>query len=93
MQRASHSDQLAARDFIQSIMEQGTDDVTSVEIVRERAASMSTAALELVGRVLGVGDAVECSAVMVKLNTHTLCGLQAQLGCMGCMGMEHHPGR
>lgn len=58
--------------------------------LQERADCMSDAALEIVGKVLGAGGAAECRAQVANLDGLTLQTLQEQLGCMG---LEHRPGR
>ena len=91
MERASSREQKAAHDLIQAIMAHDVrhSDVALLDI-RGRASNLSTAALEVVGRVLGIGGAAECSHMMECLNAQTLVRMQEQLGCMG---MEHRPGQ
>ena len=91
MQRASRVDQAAARDFIQAAMSGDKENLSAnVRTLQECAAGMSDAALEIVGKVMGAGGAAECRTQVQNLNGVTLQALQEQLGCMG---LEHTPGR
>jgi hypothetical protein len=90
MSRSSLAEQQAAQQWIEAAMARAQPTAADAEALRRQAFSLSCASLQIVGRVLGIGDIDAVEAQLAQLNAHSLMRLQQSLGSMG---MEHRPGQ